>query len=132
MKKFFVAIFAFFYIGTSAGATLHMHYCMGKFVDWSLGQNNFKYCTSCGMEEADQKDKGCCKDEGKFFKNNTDQKITESAFRFILLNTVCLPPAFIEIAPGIFPSFVENNPINRAASRTCGVAVYIRNCVFLI
>ena len=132
MRKLLVAISTLLYIGTSTGATLHMHYCMGKFVDWSLGQSNSKYCSSCGMEEADQKDKGCCKDEGRFFKNITDQKITESVFQFIQLNAVCIPHAFIEITPGIFPSFVDNDLINRTPSRTYGVAVYIRNCVFLI
>lgn len=130
MKKFLVAIFAIFYIGTSAGATLHMHYCMGKLVDWSLGHNDSKYCSSCGMEEADQK--GCCKDEGRFLKNDTDQKITESAFQFMQVSIVSLPAEFAEISPAVFASLAKNIPGNHSPSRTCGVAVYIRNCLFLI
>lgn len=132
MRKFLVAISAFLYITTSTGATLHMHYCMGKFIDWSLGQNNSKYCSSCGMEEADQNDKGCCKDESKFLKNSTDQKIMESVFKHIQFMAVSLPPPFDEISANYFSSVIDNDPINHSLSRTCGVAVYIRNCVFLI
>ena len=132
MKKLLVAILALLYISTSTGAAFHMHYCMGKFVDWGLGQNNAKNCSNCGMEEADQKNKGCCKDENKFLKNDTDQKITESAFQFIQLTAVSLPPSFIAIASSVFPSKTEDNPINHSPLRSCGVAVYIRNCVFLI
>jgi len=132
MKRFFVAILALLYITTSTGATFHMHYCMGNFVDWGFGQNNAKSCSNCGMQESGQKDKGCCKDENKFLKNDTDQKVTESAFQFIQLIAVSLPPSFVELASNVFPSVTENNPIGHSPPRSCGVAVYIRNCVFLI
>ena len=47
MKKFITAILAVLYLGTSSGATIHMHYCMGKLADWGLGHKNSKTCGQC-------------------------------------------------------------------------------------
>ena len=54
MKKFITAILAVLYLGTSSGATIHMHYCMGKLADWGLGHQNSKTCGNCGMEKPDK------------------------------------------------------------------------------
>jgi hypothetical protein len=51
MKKLFVAILAILYLSTSTGATLHVHYCMGRLAGWGLGHNNSKTCGKCGMEK---------------------------------------------------------------------------------
>ena len=129
MKKFLVAILALLYISTSTGATLHMHYCMGKFAGWGFGHNDSKKCDRCGMDETG---KGCCTNENKFVKNNADQKITESAFQSIQLITVTLPPAFVGLPSNNFYFLAVANPINNAPPWDIGIAVYIRNCVFLI
>jgi hypothetical protein len=36
MKKILVSILAVFYLASSVGATVHLHYCMDKFINWSL------------------------------------------------------------------------------------------------
>ena len=132
MKKLFVAILAILYISTTTGATLHIHYCMGELADWGLGQNKSKTCGECGMEKTDEKYNGCCKDEFKFIKNTADQKTTQSAFQLVQLIVAALPVSFIEIPFTDFPFLAEENPINHAPPRSSSVAVYIRNCVFLI
>ncbi len=132
MKKFLVTILALVYISTSTGVTLHMHYCMDKLADWGIGHNNSKSCSKCGMEKSNEKDNGCCKDEYKFIKNTTDQKTAETGFQFIQLIAVALPVPFIEIPSNNFPSVTEESPFSHAPPKSCGVAVYIRNCVFLI
>jgi hypothetical protein len=132
MRKFIVAISALVYMSTSSGAMLHIHYCMGKIVDWDLGHNTSKTCGGCGMEKSDEKDNGCCKDEHKFIKNINDQKTSETGFQLIKLIAVAIPVSFVEIPPVNFPSVTEKNPISHAPLRSSGVAVYIRNCVFLI
>lgn len=129
MKKLLIAILAFLYIGTSTGTVLHMHYCMGKFAGWGLGHNDSKKCDKCGMDETA---KGCCTDENKFLKNDTDQKITESAFQLIPLITISLTPSFVELPLNNFPSLSVVYPINHEPPRSKCIAVYIRNCVFLI
>ena len=132
MKKIIIIIVALFYLAVSSGFIVHMHFCMGQLADWSLGQNKSKICSKCGMKESDEKDNGCCRDEYKFIKNNTDQKITQTGFQLIKLTAVSLPVFFVEILPVSFPSRTKENSISNALPRSHGVAVYIRNCVFLI
>ena len=130
MRKLIVAILALLYISASAGATLHLHYCMGLLADWGLQHNESKKCSKCGMEE--KKDNRCCKHEQKFFKNDTDQKTTESAFQQLPSISISIPPSFVEMAFNNFHSKKSVNPISHAPPRSNNIAVYIRNCVFLI
>jgi hypothetical protein len=132
MKKFLVVIIALLYITTSTGAMLYMHFCMGKLADWGLGHNKSKICGGCGMQKSKEKDNGCCKDELKFIKIDTDQKTIETGLQTIQVLAVALPVWYIEIPSNDFPSVSEGNPTSHAPPRNCGVAVYIRNCVFLI
>lgn len=132
MKKIVIAIIAIFYLAVSSGFTVHMHYCMGKLADWSLGHNNSKTCSKCGMKKSKEKNNGCCKDDHKFIKNNTDQKTGETGFQLIKLISVAIPVSVVEISSVNFPSVTGENPISHAPPRCGGVAVYIRNCVFLI
>ena len=130
MKKFIVAIFSIFYLAISCGFTVHMHYCMGKLADWDLGHNKSKTCSKCGMEKSKEKDNGCCKDEQKFVKNVTDQKIAEAGLQ--MAKVLTLPVSFIEIPTIDFHVVTEENPVSHAPPRSGVIAVYIRNCVFLI
>lgn len=132
MKKIIVSIFAFFYLAIGSGFTVHMHYCMGKLADWDLGHNKSKTCGKCGMDESGEKNSGCCKDEHKFIKNNTDQKTAETGFQLIKLLAGSLPVSFVEISSFNYLSVTEVNPLSHAPPRSGGVAAYIRNCVFLI
>ena len=132
MKKFLLTILAFVYISSSTGASIHMHYCMGKLADWGIGQNDTKTCGKCGMDKADEKNNGCCKDEHKFVKSHADQKTVQAGLQLILLASIAIPVSFIEIPLPSFSSLTEQNPVSHAPPRSAGVAVYIRNCVFLI
>ena len=62
MKKIFTSILAVIYLTFGAGATLHLHYCMGEFEGSSLFHDTNNKCGKCGMEKHDQSDKDCCKD----------------------------------------------------------------------
>jgi hypothetical protein len=132
MKKVITAILAVLYLVTSTGATVHMHYCMGKLADWGLGHNKSKTCAECGMKKSDEKDNGCCKDEHKFVKNDSDQKIAESGFQVMQFTSVALQVSFFETPENNIPSVTEENPISHAPPRSIGVAVYILNSTFLI
>jgi hypothetical protein len=132
MKKFITAILAIIYMGSSTGATLHMHYCMGKLAEWGFGGKESKFCAGCGMEKTETDAKGCCKDEHKFIKNNIDQKTAEAGFQAVQLITVCLPADFFEIADVTFPSVTEDTPVSNPPPRSSATAVYILNRAFLI
>jgi hypothetical protein len=73
VKKFAVILLLFVYATTTVGATVHIHYCMGKFVGWEFTQHENSKCGKCGMTESKTK-KGCCKDETKQFKIDTDHQ----------------------------------------------------------
>ena len=131
MKKFIVTILAFIYITASVGATVHLHFCMDKLVDWGLWHNNDKKCGKCGMEKSQEKENGCCKDEHKQVKIESDHK---GAATYLLseLMSVDLPAPVFELADINLPTVTEQNPLSHAPPRSWNIAVYIRNCVFLI
>ncbi len=132
MKKLLVAILALVYISTSIGATVHVHYCMGKLAEWGLGHKETTSCGKCGMKQSQKKDNGCCKDENKFIKNNADQKGGEAVFQMPQLLAIALPVTIFELPVADISAVTEENPISHAPPQDSGVAVYIRNCFFLI
>jgi len=132
MKKILTTILAVLYIGTSTGASIHLHYCMGELAEWGLGDNTSITCSSCGMKQAEEKDNGCCRDEYKFIKNVQDQKTTEAGLQIVGFEIVLLPVSFFEISCPEFFSVSEEYTFSHAPPRSNGVAVYIRNGVFLI
>lgn len=128
MKKIIVSILAALYLCASAGATVHLHYCMGKLINWSLGDKETDKCNKCGME----KDGGCCKDEHQFVKNNLDQKTTESSIQ-LLHNTTCATPiSFVNVNELYSSSLIENYPISHAPLLKSGIDILLHNCVFRI
>lgn len=132
MKKLVVAILSFLYISTSSGATLQMHYCMDKLVDWSIGHNDEKNtCNNCGMEKDGEGKNGCCKDEQKQLKIEKDQK-TAAAFELTLSLATAIPvshPVYNFVGT---TSVTEEFPLNNAPPLSPQLAVYIRNCTFRI
>lgn len=132
MKRFAAVILAVLYISTSAGATVHMHYCMGKLAEWGLGHKESNTCGSCGMKTGEAKEKGCCKDEFKFVKNSTDLKIVESSFQLMGIMGTAFIPEYAELPSIQISSVTEENPVSNAPPRSNAVAVYILHRTFLI
>ncbi|MBL7720616.1 MAG: hypothetical protein JNK98_01335 [Chitinophagaceae bacterium] len=132
MRKSLALIVAIVYLSTTTGATIHMHYCMGKLADWGLGHNRSKTCGNCGMEKSEEKDNGCCKDEQKFVKNDNDQKTAEALVITFASQVIDLPIEYFSVLDIPVSSVTEKHPVSHAPPRSNGVAVYIRNCSFLI
>ena len=126
MKKILISILAIFYLASSVGATVHLHYCMDKFIDWSLLKGSGDKCDKCGME----KDGGCCKEENKFVKNNIDQKARESAIQLIQMAAVAMPAPSIFTSGYHLNSLIQENDLSHAPPRNTGVGIYILNSVF--
>jgi hypothetical protein len=86
MKKVLATILAIVYLSSSVGATIHLHYCMGKLASWGLINHENKNCEGCGMVKnttashsmATKMD--CCRDEHKQIKTDKDQKLFPSEF----------------------------------------------------
>lgn len=132
MKKFITFIVAILFLSTSSGATIRMHYCMGKLADWGLMYRDSTKCENCGMEESDTKDNGCCKDENKFVKNISEQKITESVSINFTLTILDLPLSLFSLSDIFYISSSEEYPISHAPPRNCKTPVYLLNRTILI
>lgn len=116
------------YGSATMGATIHVHYCMNKYVGGSLwhGKDDNK-CGKCGMKE---KKDGCCKDKHKQVKLTTDHQKTATQF-------VELPelPTFVTSLIDIVVSVSSlsiNYPTSNGPPKTLRGRLYILNCVFLI
>ena len=126
MKKILVSILAAFYLASSVGATVHLHYCMDKLINWSLLKADGDKCDKCGMK----KDDGCCKDEHKFVKNSVDQKATESSIEILQSLTATVPVSDFNLSE-FYSSIVHKFPVSHAPP-VSDREIYIRNCVFRI
>jgi hypothetical protein len=130
MKKFFVSILAIFYLTSSIGATIHLHYCMDKLIEWNLEHSKSDRCSTCGMSKK-QIGKGCCKDEYKQLKLQGDQK-TATSYQAIQLISIALPSAFLELPFLKLPSIAQGIPLSHGPPQNDGIPLYIRNKVFRI
>ena len=130
MKKFIVIILSLLYLTAASGATMHLHYCMGELIDWTLSHStNNEKCPNCGMNKVSYK--GCCKDIHKQLKVD-DQNIVDANLFLASLTSVAIAPAFFEPVSAYLPSVTEKHPLTNAPPLVQGVPLFIRNCVFRI
>lgn len=132
MKKFLVLILSILYLGTSSGATLHMHYCMGKLVELGLWQKEDGKCGKCGMNKSAKADKNCCKDQKQKVKGEKDQKLVSVSVNQILLSGEAVPASYAVLPDVYVTSPVLENPQGNAPPRSRKVDYYILNCIFRI
>jgi len=139
MKKAITFILAVFYLSTSMGATLHLHYCMGRLVDWGLQDLENRDCTFCGMpkfQPRTQDDctvsmKGCCHDEHKHLKNGKDQKATQT-FLDLSRNISAVANLFLIIQGRFINSLIVEQPEVNSPPLPPGIPLYLRNSNFRI
>ena len=126
MKKFLVTILAFVYLAGSAGATVNMHYCMGKF--YSADLSGLKEdCNKCGMKRSAGH---CCNSQSKTLKacdshNAVANNINLSAPVFAIADNVWNDIHSDKLA--IAPSFTTNNNSPPGSS---GFSLCILHCIF--
>lgn len=128
MKKLLVSIIAVFYLGTSVGATVNLHYCMGHFVNWDFSDKKDHACKKCGMEKS--KKNGCCQDEYKLLQVDKNQK-AENSYKLSQPPAVLVSTVYPVFQPVTHPSISEEQPVSNAPPRS-EVPVHIRFCVFRI
>ena len=131
MKNFLLCILAFAYLAASTGATVQLHYCMGKLAD--AGFFKEERCGVCGMDKGIDGDNGCCKDEKETVKISIDQKYsTGSIFHFEQPFTdpaalfTDFQPQFAELPDDKVP------PVSHAPPRSQKNSVYLLNRNFRI
>jgi hypothetical protein len=130
MKKFLVSILAIFYLGTSVGATVNLHYCMGELVNWDLSVQDTHTCGNCGMEKVKNKKNGCCEDKQHILQVEKDQK-AESRFQTDAPVSVAVIHTYPSFIMPVTTSVTEEYPVSNAPPRSI-VPVRIRYCIFRI
>ena len=126
MKKAFALILAIVYLGSVVGATVHLHFCMDKLINWSMNDESSK-CKNCGME----KDGGCCKDENKFFKNNIDQSAT-GTIQLLPVPVIHADVPVHSINADHVPILVNRSCTSHAPPIISATDILVRNCTFRI
>jgi hypothetical protein len=132
MKKIVVFILAILYLGLSTGATIHMHYCMGKLVGsalWHNTSNGNNKCSNCGMVKSKKK---CCKDEHKHLQIEKDQNLNESFSQKIQMPDVAIINTHYQFQDIVIASVINSIPQSNAPPENLPVPIYLYNCVFRI
>ena len=128
MKKFLVSILAIFYLGTSIGATVNLHYCMGELVNWDLSIQETHTCGNCGMEKVKNKNNGCCEDKHQRLQVEKDQK-AESRYQTEAPVSVAVITTFPSFVLPVVTSVTEAYPVSNAPPRST-VPLRVRYCIF--
>jgi len=132
VKKIIVTILAVVYLATSVGATIHLHYCMGKLVGWSIAHKQSSSCSNCGMPKVqDGTEDSCCKDQSRHVKNDNDQKAFDNArqVKTLQFKTVYAPATNSEALAYLNPSLTFPSEYIVQRSRP---PLHIIHCVFRI
>jgi hypothetical protein len=134
MKKLIICILAILYMGSSTGATVHMHYCMGKLVDIGLWHGKkATACNKCGAKENSKScKKNCCKDVHKLVKLDKDQKTAESAFQLVAVTSFVTPDHYYDLPQIQIATLAQEYPVTNAPPRSSKVQPYIFLCTFRI
>ena len=130
MKKLLVSILAVFYLSTSIGATVNLHYCMGELVTWDLSIQETHTCGNCGMEKVKSKKNGCCEDKHQRLQVEKDQK-AESRYQPDAPVSVAVITTFPSFVTPVIASVTEAYPVSNAPPRST-VPLRVRYCIFRI
>jgi len=138
MKRFLATILAIIYLSTSMGATVHLHYCMGKLMDWGLLDHSDKDCTFCGMPtNPAAKDctiamKGCCHNEPYLIKNKGDQKDAPDSFELAKAPVTVADVPYGQLINPFVISPILVQPVANGPPLAGSIPVFLRNCNFRI
>lgn len=135
MKQFLVFILAFLYLGSSAGAMVHLHYCKGELVDVQVGEKEKKSCSGCKSEKKKSKPcmKNCCKDEHRMMKIEKDhQQSGDTQFKFVQSFSYTCTYSFFEIPPFFAGSEDYQLPFTHGPPLPGPVLLHVLHCHFRI
>ncbi len=131
MKKLLLTILAFVYLGVSTGATIHIHYCMGKLVNVGLIDKSSARCDKCGMATK-QQGKGCCHDEQHFVKVEKDQNTATAAYQLMQLPSFAVTTNYFELSQISIGAFVQEHPVSNGPPVKRLIPIFLLNRNFRI
>lgn len=129
MKRFLVSILCILYMASATGATVSVHFCMGKELGVGFSHSHDERCAQCGMKKS--KSNGCCKDVHKTYKAAEHQQakaVSDVPFNHAPLPLVVLHqyPTIVHVyaAPQRAYSLAHSPP---SFWRTCPIYKQVRN-----
>jgi hypothetical protein len=138
MKKALVSILAIVYLFTSMGATVHLHYCMGRLVSRGFMDRPGKSCDFCGMQKMGASSecvvgmKNCCREESKQIKNDKDQKTAQEFFQVMKVVPAVADLPQPVCVNAVIPASVLSRLVSHGPPLAGLVPVFLRNCNFRI
>ncbi|WP_089909395.1 HYC_CC_PP family protein [Chitinophaga rupis] len=134
MKRFIAVILTILYMSTAMGATVQLHYCMGKLVAWELGSSKKDHCKGCGMElpAKNTSKKKCCQDEYKEIKLKKDYHNPATAGAMVPLALEATPVTMYTLQAMPVASLAVTFPVAQAPPDTGNTPVFLLNCNFRI
>jgi hypothetical protein len=129
MKKILIAILLVTYTFAASGASVDLHYCMGKFIGWDFDYASKNGCSECGMQT--KPDKGCCDNKQIQVKVDKDQQVVYKSISFgsvhfaIVLHSTIADDVLVNANTILHPSI-------HAPPLISNTAIYLLNCNFRI
>ena len=129
VKKLLLSIAVCSYLIVSTGIVVNFHYCMNRLASTQLYGAKAKICGKCGMDI--HLGKGCCRDEVKVVKLQTDHNKAQVTHEMAMPAVpVAVLSSFITI------DFVNNDRnchfLNHSPPLLTEQDTYLQNCVFRI
>ncbi len=133
MKKILVILLVFFYLGTTSGYTMHLHYCMGEMINLELSKSDSKNCNNCGMEKSQSTKNGCCKDELKKIQTDDSGQLLDNNLSVSIVSpTIATIPTHFKVNTNRFVAQVEEKPVGNDPPFCKLIPSYISNCTYRI
>jgi hypothetical protein len=130
MKKLLFLFMTLAYMVSATGATLYVHHCMGKVVDWDFKKDGVENCTNCGMHKNDKND--CCKDEMRVLKMDNAQKQPEAARYDIGIKDIFLPLTWFALVQQNFQFVKHSFPLVVNMPQQVVPDLCVLHCTYLI
>jgi hypothetical protein len=128
MKRILVIILSILYIASATGATVHIHYCMGKLISAGfINEEDDDNCKRCGMKKATQK-KDCCKEEHKTLKMR-DHQLAKAPFDFTYQFFISAHPTCFYYVETVYPTKINTLPHIHSRStcwRKCPIYIQVQ------
>lgn len=132
MKNLLVSILTFLYFSTSIGADVYLNYFQNDSSAATCLNACSNICDPYNNDKKNERGKFCCQQENK---HSNYKNYHLAAFSFHHLHhpvSVALSVRNFIIHSTNHSVIATGDPVSSSLSQNSGVAVYIRNCVFLI
>jgi len=131
VKRFLATILAVIYFTASTGATVNIHYCMGKLQSMDLWHSKQKekekVCDNCGMTNK----KGCCEDKHQVVKIEKKYNIPVTNISFTKI--VSVPSQyFTSMQPVVLQEETPDFSSSNSPPGKGDIPLFICNCIYLI